>query len=685
MSQSHRSSHIPIPMSGGHPLPGNRRHDLVSTPTPICPSRGRQTPQQQSPLVRNSQWTADSKQQQHGQEKYHRRFPPPAVTGGEERPGSTPRPTSSRMNHDKQHTQLLKPPPGPLNSHPQPSPFGSDRPRLVKLDGEDKSGRVLPNTLDPRHKLYRISASKPFAFLRAAQENTTSRPLYGEARIDTRTGKVVYVYSRRFEAWLQGVEDASAVLRQHMRQEEEQQKEQNEGGGQAAATTSQVHGREAEDQLLTEQSQAQAAQQQVRRERQQPVQDEKIKKLLSDGLGDGDGELLERSVRISDDDQPVRLSGSVARALLRMMMIPSRGGVTNHHHNHHHRPETRQTSSPASSPETTSGGISDSDSSGVSKSTRAFTESTARRIFRRCQRRLSSSSSSSSSSLLHSSWVSVPTFISTFRSSAAAAAAVHPSGATTTRKVKILLMGDCGSGKTALINRLVEGQYTETTTPSLSTQSRTVSVLVDTDHLRINGNGTGNGKKAPPVTVTVEIWDLPGKSKNNSAVVNNLLMHHFFHAAVACFSVDDVKQLQNVCVEWAPKLGNSLIECPLFVLGTKMDTRQASPPTLSSSLSFLLEGEDGEEWEEKEPVSTSVGSKTAECLQAKGYAEVSAKTGEGVQDALRGIVTYVTATGTLTQKQMKPEDRSRQRTPGPGEGMGMGGKKEREAVKSSCW
>ncbi|KAK3486396.1 hypothetical protein B0T13DRAFT_425414 [Neurospora crassa] len=125
--------------------------------------------------------------------------------------------------------------------------------------------------------------------------------------------------------------------------------------------------------------------------------------------------------------------------------------------------------------------------------------------------------------------------------------------------------------------------------------------------------------------VTIELWDFPGNIANERTTQ---LASNFFQAAIICYSVEDVKNIPSIRGTWKPKLDRSLIDCPRFLLGLKKDLRPAFPPL---GLSFLPR---------KEPVVADMGRSAAYHSRVAGYGECSAKTGENVDDAFRGIVNF---------------------------------------------
>ncbi|ESA43519.1 P-loop containing nucleoside triphosphate hydrolase protein [Neurospora crassa] len=195
------------------------------------------------------------------------------------------------------------------------------------------------------------------------------------------------------------------------------------------------------------------------------------------------------------------------------------------------------------------------------------------------------------------------------------------------RKIKICLVGDANAGKTALANRLVSGEFVEDKISDVTSQHSPI-----TDHqipTAPSSHATDyhsfsiiadDGK-----LVTIELWDFPGNIANERTTQ---LASNFFQAAIICYSVEDVKNIPSICDTWKPKLDRSLIDCPRFLLGLKKDLRPAFPPL---GLSFLPR---------KEPVMADMGRSAAYHSRVAGYGECSAKTGENVDDAFRGIVNF---------------------------------------------
>ncbi|KAK3371868.1 hypothetical protein B0T24DRAFT_595603 [Lasiosphaeria ovina] len=211
------------------------------------------------------------------------------------------------------------------------------------------------------------------------------------------------------------------------------------------------------------------------------------------------------------------------------------------------------------------------------------------------------------------------------------------------RKIKVCLVGDSNSGKTALANRLISGRFSETS-PSLSTDCRTFTAVTNDNRL-----------------ISVELWDFPGSANSSSSSSSSSaqMMATYFHAAVICYSVEDEANIETAMNVWKPKLDHSLIECPLFVLGLKKELRPSFP---SLGLSFLPAAV---------AASATLGRSRATQMRAAGFGECSAKTGDNVQEAWRGIVNFVV--DGLRMREAGGRGRRRGSILRPGVGGGGGG------------
>lgn len=117
-------------------------------------------------------------------------------------------------------------------------------------------------------------------------------------------------------------------------------------------------------------------------------------------------------------------------------------------------------------------------------------------------------------------------------------------------------------------------------------------------------------------------------------------MSTFFHAAVICYSIEDVHNLESLASVWKPALDASLHDRPFFVLGLKKDLRPTFPEL---GLAFLPA---------TERVTSQHGFDAATITRASGYAECSAKTGENCFEAWEGIVSFVVSNLAETEREL---------------------------------
>ena len=91
----------------------------------------------------------------------------------------------------------------------------------------------------------------------------------------------------------------------------------------------------------------------------------------------------------------------------------------------------------------------------------------------------------------------------------------------------------------------------------------------------------------------------------------------------------------TIRVQWSPEVKHYVSDVPQMLIGTKVDLRNASEADPHAD-SF-------------EPISTQQGQEIAKEIGAVKYAEVSAKTTEGLQEAFREAVRIV-----LERRGIKP-------------------------------
>ncbi|KAK3986651.1 P-loop containing nucleoside triphosphate hydrolase protein [Cladorrhinum sp. PSN332] len=189
------------------------------------------------------------------------------------------------------------------------------------------------------------------------------------------------------------------------------------------------------------------------------------------------------------------------------------------------------------------------------------------------------------------------------------------------RRVKICLLGDSGAGKTALLNRLIYGNFVPTE-PSVATDYRVINTWFGPTREVVN----------------IEVWEFPGQILASQRNVH--LMSTFFNAAIICYSIENVGNLDSLSKVWKFALDVSLHDRPIFVLGLKKDARPKFP---GLGLSFLPS---------TETITPRQGCDAATAIRAHGYGECSAKTGENCLEAWEGITNFVISGVVETEKEL---------------------------------
>lgn len=117
-------------------------------------------------------------------------------------------------------------------------------------------------------------------------------------------------------------------------------------------------------------------------------------------------------------------------------------------------------------------------------------------------------------------------------------------------KIKIILVGNAGVGKTAIINRFIEGSFEGNYNPSISLSyvSKKFS------------NNSGE-------EVQLNIWDTAGQEQYKS--ISNIYFRDC-DVAVVCFNYDDQKSMDDID-DWVGRINNSVSNCILYLVSTKDD------------------------------------------------------------------------------------------------------------------
>ena len=163
---------------------------------------------------------------------------------------------------------------------------------------------------------------------------------------------------------------------------------------------------------------------------------------------------------------------------------------------------------------------------------------------------------------------------------------------------KIILLGDSGVGKTAIINRYCKSLFTDNLEP-------TVGMNFQQKFIEINGD-----------TIKLAIWDTAGQEKFRT------LTRQFYRnvdGAILVYDITEKNTLENLENIWIPELISSVSSSVQMILvGNKSDLKD--DPEYSSNI-----------------ISTEEGMNCAR-KNATLFVEASAKSSEGVKNAFEELV-----------------------------------------------
>ncbi|KAJ3316558.1 GTP-binding protein Rho1 [Blyttiomyces sp. JEL0837] len=162
---------------------------------------------------------------------------------------------------------------------------------------------------------------------------------------------------------------------------------------------------------------------------------------------------------------------------------------------------------------------------------------------------------------------------------------------------KLVIVGDGGCGKTALLMVHAGLQFPETYFPTIFEN------FISTISL--------NGK-----IVELSLWDTAGQEDYDRL---RPLSYPCSDVVLISFCVTTPETFWNVKDKWCPEINHFLPDIPRLLIGLKKDLRE--DPTVVENLKNRGGGK---------PVTPEEGAKAANEIGAKRYFECSAKTGEGV-------------------------------------------------------
>lgn len=166
---------------------------------------------------------------------------------------------------------------------------------------------------------------------------------------------------------------------------------------------------------------------------------------------------------------------------------------------------------------------------------------------------------------------------------------------------KVILLGEGGVGKTSIVVRYTEDRFDESMKMTIGVNLATKKVMVgDSD-------------------ITLLLWDLGGQPRFRDVVID---YYKGSRLAVAVF--DAAREFTMYRLEdWIGRLKEVVPACDLFVVANQIDQRTSDSG---------VQPAEGQEY------ASQIGAK---------YFEMSAKTGEGVQEAFQEMAN------SLVERQLK--------------------------------
>merc|ERR1711997_103781 len=165
-------------------------------------------------------------------------------------------------------------------------------------------------------------------------------------------------------------------------------------------------------------------------------------------------------------------------------------------------------------------------------------------------------------------------------------------------RVKCVLVGDGGVGKTCILSSYVKGQFPKEYIPTVF-DNESCPMVID------------------GLTINLELWDTAGQE--GYARIRPLA-YNTADIFVACFDITNKDSLSNIKKLWAPELRSHCKDVPILLVGTKLDLRKENPKISSDH---------------------KAGENMANEIKAAAYVESSALTQEGLKELFEAAVRIV--------------------------------------------
>jgi len=178
------------------------------------------------------------------------------------------------------------------------------------------------------------------------------------------------------------------------------------------------------------------------------------------------------------------------------------------------------------------------------------------------------------------------------------------------KRVKCVLIGDGGVGKTSLATRFALGEFPDSYLPTTFDS-----------HTAVRRLGTG-------ALVEINIWDCAGQKEFDE--VRQYVYHPGLDVFILCFSLVDRRTFEHCAQRWLAEMRDFDPEVPFVLIGTKADLRDQSVLQGSSAIARI--------------VLTEEGVRFARRIGAAVYVEVSSRTGTNVERAFRAAAKAALST-----------------------------------------
>ncbi|EAY05224.1 Ras family protein [Trichomonas vaginalis G3] len=162
--------------------------------------------------------------------------------------------------------------------------------------------------------------------------------------------------------------------------------------------------------------------------------------------------------------------------------------------------------------------------------------------------------------------------------------------------LRVIFVGNSQVGKTALMNRYVDGEFS-------STEQTTVNPIFTPK----------SATSASSKEIMMQLWDTAGQERFQSL---SQVFYRDAHLAVICVDLSEPSTIDTISL-WKERVLAHEPSCALIAVGTKLD------------LVFS---------ENRTKVLSQLSEKATEC-QISSYYVTSSKTGEGIEDLFTQIAT----------------------------------------------